>query len=112
MKAGQPPTPAFHTERHLPQEHATGCVSIGGAFALDHHDEIIDLVRQFAGHENDVYPEKRILSIRAEPNVLLIDTNDVRLARAIGEMLCRTYQGALTFHFAESDCLVRVHWDR
>ena len=124
MKAGRPPITAFHPERHrrIPDDPSNapisdtpdhgGRVSIGGAFAVEHHDEIIDLVRCIEKSESAAHPHKRIGSIRTDGGILLIDTNDVRLARAIGETLHRTYQGELKFHFCEPDCLVRVHWQR
>ena len=120
MKARRPPFSTLHPERHrfssgspyVAPELPEACVSIGGPFALAHHDEIIDLVRRFEENENAAHPGKRIISVRADGSNLLIDTNDVRLARAIGETLRSTYQGDLKFHFGESDCLLRVHWQR
>ena len=114
MTKRRQPFPVFPPERHrhAAGEMPAGCVSIGGSFALEHHDEIIDLVRRFEERENADYPEKRIVSVRAGGENLLIDTNDVRLARAIGETLRNTYQGELRFHFDNTDCLVRVHWQR
>lgn len=121
MTNRRPSIPAFHPERHRSSASApgcageggpTGCVSIGGTFALTHHDEIMDVVRRFEERENAGYPEKRIIAVRAAGDNLMIDTNDVRLARAIGETLKRNYQGELKFHFGDADCLVRVHWER
>jgi len=125
MKSGRPPFSAFHPERYrrIPErkpggpnhdaaDACDGCVSIGGTFAVDHHDEIIDMIRRFEKSENAAHPHKRIVSIRTNGDTLLIDTNDVRLARAIGDALCVAYQGELKFHFGEPDCLVRVHWER
>ena len=125
MKAGRPPISAFHPERYRripdrkpcePNSDAAnacvGCVSIGGIFAVEHHDEIIDMIRHFEKSENAAHPNKRIVSIRPNGDTLLIDTNDARFARAIGDALCLSYQGELKFHFGESDCLVRVHWER
>ena len=116
MKAVQPPRPALHpgsrgTSTTDGQE-AAGCVSIGGAFAREHLAEIIDLARRFEQHENLAHSGKRIIATRNEGHTFFIDTNDVRLARAIGEALCDTYQGELKFHFGEADWLVRVHWQR
>jgi hypothetical protein len=120
MKSRHPPFSAFHPERrrlslkstHVARDRPEACVSIGGAFALAHHDEIIDLVRRFEEGEIAARPGKRIVAVRADGGKLLIDTNDVRLARAIGETLRSNYQGDLKFHFGESDCLLRVHWQR
>lgn len=120
MKARRPPFSVFNPEGHRFSSHRSypvsglpeACVSIAGAFALAHHDEIIDLVRRFAAQEQATCPDKRIVSVRANGVNLLIDTNDVRLARAIGETLHQTYQGELKFHFGEPDFLLRVHWQR
>ncbi|OWW18629.1 hypothetical protein [Noviherbaspirillum denitrificans] len=114
MTKRRQPIPVFHPERHRlhPGEPGAGCVSIGGSFALEHHDEIIDLVRRFEERENADYPAKRIVSVRTSADNLLINTNDVRLARAIAETLHKTYQGELRFHFDDADCQMRVHWQR
>lgn len=120
MKTRRPSISSFHPERirfssdsaHTSREVPEACVSIGGAFALAHHDEIIDLVRRLEEGEIATSPGKRIVAVRADGSNLLIDTNDVRLARAIGETLRQTYQGDLKFHFGESDCLLRVRWQR
>ena len=120
MKARRPPFSTFHPPRRRFQidkrcaahELPEACVSIGGAFALAHHDEIIDMVRRFEEDESASRPGKRIVCVRVDSGNLLIETNDVRLAKAIGDALCRTYQGDLKFHFGESDCLLRVHWER
>jgi hypothetical protein len=114
MKSRRPPFSSFHPGQHRfsDDSRTKACVSIGGVFALEHHDEIIDLVRRFEGNECIAHPEKRIVSVRADGNNLLIDTNDVRLARAIGETLRSNYQGSLKFHFGESGRLLRVHWER
>lgn len=114
MTTRRAPFSVFYPERHrhAADAPAAGCVSIGGSFALEHHEEIIDLVRRFEERENTGYPEKRIVSVSAAGGKLLIGTNDVRLARAIGETLRSTFQGELRFHFDQADCLVRVHWQR
>lgn len=114
MKSRRPPLSVIHPERHRCEDETlpAACVSIAGAFALEHHDEIIDLVRRFEERESTGQPGKRIVSVRADGSRLLIDTNDVRLARAIGETLRSTYQGNLKFHFGESHRLLRVHWER
>lgn len=114
MKSRRPSLSAIHPERHRFEGEALpeACVSIAGAFALEHHDEIIDLVRRFEERESTENPGKRIVSVRADGSKLLIDTNDVRLARAIGETLCNTYQGNLKYHFGDSYRLLRVHWER
>lgn len=124
MTAVPPPSSAIHPHRRRIRDGKTrtsppaarrwleGCVSICGKFARENRDEVVALVRSFEHQECAAQPDKRIVSIRDEGETLFIDTNDVRLARAIGEQLHNTYQGELRFHFGESSCLVRVHWQR
>jgi hypothetical protein len=124
MTAKRPPFAAFHPGQRViaGKSHAArtrnagdkpvGCVSIGGDFAVEHHDEIIDAVRRFEKRENATNHDKRILSVRSNGNNLLIDTSDLQLAHEIGKALQATYQGELKLHFSDPDYLLRVHWQR
>ncbi|WP_420474606.1 hypothetical protein [Noviherbaspirillum sp. ST9] len=114
MRSRRLPLSTVHPDRRRVTGDAQpeACVSIAGVFATEHHDEIIDLVRRFEQQEGVAHPGKRIVSVRADGSHLLINTNDARLARSIGEILRSTFQGNLKFHFGETDRLLRVHWER
>lgn len=114
MRSRRLPLSTVHParRRHTGDAQPEACVSIAGDFALEHHDEIIDLVRRFEEQEGAAHPGRRIVSVRADASHLLINTNDARLARAIGEALQSTFQGNLKFHFGETHRVLRVHWER
>lgn len=98
--------------RRIHDKQPAGYVSIEGAFAQQHRDEILNLVKNLETHEKAEHPLQRLMSIREEGGTLLIETTDVHLARGIGEALEHAYKGDLKFHFSEDEHLLRLHWER
>ncbi len=98
--------------RRMSAQQAAGHITIAGAFACEHRDEIINLVRHVETHEKAAHPLHRIMSCRAEDGALLVDTTDAHLARAIGEALERAYKGELWSRHMEPGEVLRLHWQR
>ncbi len=90
-----------------------GYVTIKGAFAREHIDEILELVRHFAAHQKTEHPLKRIIAISEVDNGdQLITTTDIHLARGIGEALHKAHKGELDYHYNHAEYLLRVQWER
>jgi NMD protein affecting ribosome stability and mRNA decay len=89
-----------------------GYVSIQGAFAHQHKDEILSLVRHFADREKSEHPLKRIISITDDENGQMITTTDIHLARSIGDALHNALKGNLEYHYNHAEYLLRVRWER
>jgi len=94
---------------------------IGGAFLVLRHHEILRLIQHHAEQERKGHPLSRIISIKNIPDGaeagnddegILVTTTDMHLARDLGEALHHAYQGNLTFHYSNTDPLLRVYWQR
>lgn len=89
-----------------------GIVTLSGAFARAHKDEIISLARHQEEVENKEHPLNRILDIRDDGKAITIETADIHLPRRIGEAIARAFHGALDEHFDEQGYFLRVTWHR
>jgi hypothetical protein len=89
-----------------------GYISIKGQFALDHHDELLSLIRRVEEHEKSEHPLQRIMSMEQLADDLIVTTTDIHLARDIGEALQQAYKGELGFHYNKGEYLLLVHWHR
>jgi NMD protein affecting ribosome stability and mRNA decay len=87
-----------------------GTVTLHGAFALQHKDEIIRLARNEEKTENAEHPLNRIISIDETPEGLAINTTDIHLPRRLGEAVKHAFHGELTIHYDDSGYFVRVDW--
>jgi hypothetical protein len=114
---GSPPADAHRTLcpacRRVEDDLPAGLVSVEGAFAADHRDEIVGLVRNLEEREQREHPLKRIIRIsEPEEGGLEIATTDAHLARGIGKALHHAYEGELEAPFTDEENLVRVRWSR
>lgn len=114
--AGAPPAGA---EEHtcpaclrVRDRYPAGWVTIKGAFAEQHHDELLHLVRHQEQAEKGEHPMNRIMDIGKEDGDMVITTTDIHLPRRIGEALQRAYDGELDYHYEEGNYMIRVHWRR
>ena len=96
------------------QRYPAGTVSAEGAFAAEHRDDLIGLVRNVEERERSRDPLKRIMKISTRRNGFVAETTDGKLAHAIGRALRKAYAGELehTPTTAEKENLVRVRWLR
>lgn len=89
-----------------------GIVSLTGAFAREHKEEIIRLARHQEKAETAEHPLNRIMTIEEASQGIAIGTTDIHLPRRIGEAVERAFGGALRIDFEEDGYFVRVVWSR
>lgn len=87
-----------------------GFVTARGRFAVDHHEEIVRLVRNLEKRESETHPIKRIIEISKGEDEISITTTEIRLAQSIGRALHAAFKGEVTFDFEED--IIRVRWER
>ncbi|MGC2414969.1 MAG: BCAM0308 family protein [Stellaceae bacterium] len=87
-----------------------GIVTLHGAFAHRHKDELIGLARNEEAAEKGEHPLNRIISIADTPDGLVIETTDIHLPRRLGEAVKRAFHGTLTVHFDDAAYFARVDW--
>ena len=89
-----------------------GVVTLHGAFALAHKDDIVGLARNEEAAEKNEHPLNRIMAITDADNGLEISTTDIHLPRRLGNAVKRAFHGELELHFDEKGYFVRVDWRR
>lgn len=89
-----------------------GYVTLGGAFFLDHRDEILHLVKHCEEREKAAHPVQRIMAIERRKDGVVVTTTDVHLARTIAEHVHDAFKGSLAFHYNKGDNLLRATWKR
>jgi NMD protein affecting ribosome stability and mRNA decay len=89
-----------------------GELTIAGAFAMRHKDEILHLARHQEEQEKAEHPLHRIIGIEERADGIVVRTTDIHLPRRIGEALRHAYQGELAFHYEEEAYFIRLTWMR
>jgi len=89
-----------------------GYITLKGDFAREHHDEIVQAMRNCEVRENAEHPLQRIMGIERTPEGMLVTTTDSHLARDISERLHDAFKGDLEYHYNKEDNLLRVTWTR
>jgi NMD protein affecting ribosome stability and mRNA decay len=101
--------PACHRIRdNLP----AGIITLGGAFAYQHADEILALVRNEEAREANRHPLQRIMAVTRQDEHIVITTTDVHVARRIGDAVAGAFGGTLSLKYSADEYLVRVDWTR
>jgi hypothetical protein len=98
--------------RRVKERLPAGYVTLDGAFARDHRDEVLALVNHRAERARAEHPLQRLMGIEDRDGALLVTTTDTHLARGIGQALHDAYRGELRFHHEKGQELLRVHWTR
>ena len=96
----------------IADDYPAGYVTLSGAFARGHRDEILGLARNVEEREKGEHPLKRIMAVRDEADAIVITTTDAKLARNIGDALHRAYEGEIDFQYTRDESLLRVSWQR
>lgn len=117
MDGGAAPADAHRSTRpaceRIARDYPAGLVTIGGAFARAHREEVLGVARNVEKREKAEHPLKRILKIVEEGEEILVSTTDSHLARGIGDALHHAYQGELAYRYPDDDGdLLRVSWSR
>lgn len=98
--------------RRINDDYPAGVLTIGGAFARQHADEILGLVRHQEEAEKGEHPLHRIMAVEQGDDAIVVSTTDIHLPRRIGEALQHAYRGELAFHYDEEGYFIRVTWSR
>jgi len=98
--------------RRIEDDYPAGTLTLSGAFAQGHRDEILGLARHVEEREKAEHPLKRIMVIRDEADAILLTTTDAKLARSIGEAIHRAYEGDVDYTFTKDENHLRVRWQR
>jgi NMD protein affecting ribosome stability and mRNA decay len=98
--------------RRINDKFPAGIVTLKGAFARAHREEMLRVARHQEEAEQAEHPLNRIMSIEQDRDGILINTTDIHLPRRIGETLERSFHGALDIDFEKDGYFVRVNWTR
>ncbi len=98
--------------QRIRDDYPAGYLTVSGAFADEHREEILGLARNVESREKSEHPLKRIIATREEGHALLITTTDLHLARSIGDSLHAAYAGDLDYEYEKDETLLRVTWTR
>ena len=110
------PAPAYQALcpacRRINDKYPAGVLTISGAFAKQHADEVMGLVRNQEEVGKVEHPLHRIMGIEQSGEAIVVNTTDIHLPRRIGEALHHAYQGKIDFHYDEDGYFIRVTWSR
>lgn len=98
--------------RRISDNLPAGYIELKGIFFQEHYDEILNLTRNVEQQEKNERPLERIMAIIDEKDHTLVTTTGIHIARRIGEALSRSYNGDLSFQYAEGEQNIRVYWQR
>jgi NMD protein affecting ribosome stability and mRNA decay len=93
-------------------KYPAGEVTLEGKFAIQHKDEILNLVRKIEATENKDHPMNRIIEIRELGDQLILTTTDTHLPRRIGKAVQAAWKGNLEIHFDDGGYFTRIAWRR
>jgi hypothetical protein len=111
------PPPGAHAElcqacNRVNDDFPAGILTISGAFARSHRDEILRVVHRQEEIEKPEHPFNRIMKISDEPDRLVVTTTDLHLPRRIGEALKAAFDGTLALDYDEDGYFLRATWHR
>ena len=98
--------------RRIHDDFPAGFVSVEGDFFPKHRVELVHLVETRASHATAEHPLRRLIGAEDTPEGVMFTTTDIHLAREIGDALHAAYGGEVSFHCADEQDLLRVHWKR
>ncbi len=101
--------PACH---RIETSYPAGLVTIRGAFAKAHRDEILGLVRNVEERKKAEHPLQRIMEIDDRGDEVVVSTTDMHLARGIGDALHDAFRGELDYRYPDEGDVLRVSWER
>ncbi|HET7404425.1 MAG TPA: BCAM0308 family protein [Usitatibacter sp.] len=89
-----------------------GYVTLKGAFAREHRDEVLATVRGLEAREKAEHPMQRIMAIHDVAAGIQVTTTDAHLARNIATALKDAFKGHSQVRYAREENLVRAVWER
>lgn len=93
---------------HMP----AGEVMISGTFFTNHHDEIVNLVRNIEKTETFAHPLERIMQVDDQSDSMMVTTTGMHLANGIGRALRSAYKGEMEITYLDGENYVKVSWTR
>jgi hypothetical protein len=94
--------------RRVNDDLPAGIVTLHGAWARQHKDELIGLARNEEAAEKPEHPLNRIAKIEEMDDGLVISTTDIHLPRRIGEAVRHAFHRHLDLHFDEGGYFLRA----
>jgi NMD protein affecting ribosome stability and mRNA decay len=100
------------TCRKTDDRYPLGVLNLHGDYLDDHKDEILKTIRNEAEHEERRNPLARIIRLECENSTIRVETSTESLARRLGRVVNKAYQGELTYSFSNSHEVLRAEWHR
>lgn len=88
-----------------------GRVVIRGAFAAAHRELIRQRIQNVAAHAEITHPERRLVSVEAQDDILEVLTTSQKLAHRIAHELKKLFRGRATYRWSDDGSLFAV-WQR
>jgi len=98
--------------RKSQDKYPEGFVIIKGSFAVEHKEEIINLLHNKEAHALHINPLERIMDIKDNGEVIEVSTTTDKLAQRIGRMLHKAFGGNVEYKWSSDVKLARVYWSR
>ncbi len=98
--------------QRIADNYPAGYLELNGTFFKEHHEEMLNLIRNEEEQEKGEHPLERIMAISEDDDQTVITTTGIHIARRIGEAISRAYQGELSFTYGDGEKTIRVFWSR
>jgi hypothetical protein len=98
--------------QRIKDRYPAGELTVSGAFAAAHADEISGLIHNTADIESREHPLHRIMSIKRRKGAIVVTTTDVHLPHRLGHALKDAWGGTLATHYDDAGYYARVTWER
>ena len=98
--------------RRIHDKLPAGVVTLSGAFASSHREELLRLVHREAEQERKEHPLNRIMQVSEGPDEVVVTTTDIHTPRRIGTALERAYRGELETRYGEDEYTLNVQGRR
>lgn len=89
-----------------------GYVTIQGAFAAAHRDDIINMIKNKEKVAMRYNPLDRIIGISEKKGAIEVTTTTEKLAQRIGQMIAKSFGGNSEYKWSDDVKLARVVWTR
>lgn len=89
-----------------------GLIELQGAFFAEHHDEILNLIKNVEEKEKANHPMERIMSIEERSDRTVVSTTGIHVARGIGSALSSAYDGELSLRYLTGETGIQIRWVR
>jgi DNA-directed RNA polymerase subunit RPC12/RpoP len=98
--------------RRIAERFPAGRIELLGVFFNEHHDEILNLVKNVEAKEKANHPMERIMSIEEHSDRTVVSTTGIHIARGIGSSLASAYNGELSLRYLDGEAGIQIGWVR